>query len=79
MWCRPGRSTGNLICTTVSQRTSRGFPGVTFCIADTSNNRIRVVKIPQGTINTVAGNGTCGFGGDGGPAKCDALRRMESP
>jgi sugar lactone lactonase YvrE len=40
-------------------------------IADTSNNRIRVVNT-AGIINTVAGNGTCGFSGDGGPAK-DAM------
>jgi sugar lactone lactonase YvrE len=36
-------------------------------IADTYNNRVRMVN-SQGTINTVAGNGTGGFGGDGGPA-----------
>ncbi len=36
-------------------------------IADTSNHRIRVVD-GAGTITTVAGNGTAGFGGEGGPA-----------
>jgi hypothetical protein len=36
-------------------------------IADTFNNRIRKVT-PGGVINTVAGNGTQGFSGDGGPA-----------
>jgi sugar lactone lactonase YvrE len=30
------------------------------------NNRIR--KVSNGVITTVAGNGTCGFAGDGGPA-----------
>jgi sugar lactone lactonase YvrE len=36
-------------------------------IADYSNNRIRMVN-PAGVISTIAGNGTTGFGGDGGPA-----------
>jgi sugar lactone lactonase YvrE len=36
-------------------------------IADTFNNRIRIVD-SQGIINTMAGNGTCGFSGDGGLA-----------
>ncbi len=36
-------------------------------IADTSNHRIRRVS-PEGIITTVAGNGTRGFSGDGGPA-----------
>jgi hypothetical protein len=38
-----------------------------FLIADTSNNRVRRVS-PSGTIATVAGTGTSGFSGDGGPA-----------
>ena len=42
---------------------SKGF----IYIADYNNNRIRRVA-PDGTITTVAGNGTRGFSGDGGAA-----------
>ena len=38
-----------------------------FLIADTNNHRIRKVSA-AGIITTVAGDGTNGFGGDGGPA-----------
>jgi hypothetical protein len=38
-----------------------------FLIADTVNCRIRRVD-PEGSIETVAGNGTCGYNGDGGLA-----------
>lgn len=41
-------------------------------IADTSNNRIRKVA-PNGTITTVAGNGTSGFSGDNGQATAAQL------
>jgi len=37
-------------------------------IADTSNQQIRKVTAATGTITTVAGSGTYGYGGDGGPA-----------
>jgi uncharacterized repeat protein (TIGR01451 family) len=37
-------------------------------IAELSAHRIRRVDAATGTITTVAGNGTAGFGGDGGPA-----------
>src|SRR5438309_12063211 len=37
-------------------------------IVDTYNSRIREVDAATGIIQTVAGNGTFGFSGDGGPA-----------
>ncbi len=37
-------------------------------IADTQNNRIRMVTASTGIISTVAGNGTVGYSGDGGAA-----------
>ncbi|MGA3213617.1 MAG: hypothetical protein ABSD20_20120, partial [Terriglobales bacterium] len=40
----------------------------TVLIADTGNQRIRAVNASSGDIGTVAGNGTAGYGGDGGPA-----------
>jgi uncharacterized protein (TIGR03437 family) len=40
--------------------------GGTLYISDTWNNRVR--KVSNGVITTVAGNGTPGFSGDGGPA-----------
>jgi sugar lactone lactonase YvrE len=56
-----------------------GFPyGIGFdksgdlYIADSGNNRVRRVNT-SGIISTYAGNGTCGFGGDGGPAKAAEL------
>src|SRR6185312_3840189 len=36
-------------------------------ISDLANNRIRRIET-DGTINTIVGNGTAGFSGDGGPA-----------
>lgn len=44
-------------------------------IADTGDNRIRKVNV-EGIITTVAGDGTRGFGGDGGAA---TLARLNAP
>jgi sugar lactone lactonase YvrE len=43
-----------------------------FLIADANNHRVRRVS-PAGTITTVAGNGTAGSSGDGGPASAAEL------
>ena len=50
---------------------ARGPDGALY-ICDTDNQRIRKVA-PDGTISTVAGNGTRGYSGDGGPATQAAL------
>ena len=42
-------------------------------IADYSNNRVRKVGL-NGVISTVAGNGSAGYSGDGGPATSASLR-----
>ncbi len=44
-------------------------------VADTNNHRIRMIR-PSGAISTIAGTGTAGFSGDGGPAK---LARINNP
>ena len=50
------------------------LPGGGFVFPDSDNNRVREVSA-EGTITTVAGSGTPGFDGDGGPATAAALDR----
>ena len=47
-------------------------PDGSFYIADNQNRRVRRVG-PDGIVTTVAGNGTVGFFGDGGPATATGL------
>ncbi len=44
-------------------------------IAEMGNNVIRKVNLETGEITTVAGNGTAGYSGDGGPATAAQLNR----
>jgi|SRR5581483_7436390 len=44
-------------------------------IADSDNHRIRVVDLASGVIDTLVGDGTAGFAGDGGPASAAELAR----
>jgi hypothetical protein len=48
-------------------------------IADSDNNRVRKVTVSTGIITTVAGNGTKGYSGDGGPATSAELDTVYGP
>ena len=48
-------------------------PQGNLAIVDSGNCRIRRVDLSSNTITTVAGNGTCGFGGDGDAATSASL------
>ena len=48
-------------------------------IADSANNRFRKVDAATGIVTTVAGNGTTGFSGDGGPATSAAFSFYGGP
>jgi sugar lactone lactonase YvrE len=50
-------------------------PDGSIYVADTENFRLRRID-PAGTITTVAGNGTWGYAGDGGPAAEAKLGRL---
>jgi sugar lactone lactonase YvrE len=47
-------------------------------IADTGNQRVRMVSAATGIITTIAGTGTGGYSGDGGPATSAELYNPES-
>lgn len=58
-------ATSSLVLLNAPQAVAVDSAGIVY-IADTLNHRIRKVK--QGTISTLTGNGTLGFGGENAPA-----------
>jgi sugar lactone lactonase YvrE len=49
----------------LNEPTGLALGGDILYIADTGNHRIRAVDLSSGTIETIAGSGNAGFGGDG--------------
>ncbi len=47
-------------------------------IADTANNRVRVINAQTGIVTTLAGTGAAGSNGDGGPASAATLNAPSS-
>jgi DNA-binding beta-propeller fold protein YncE len=43
-------------------------PGRQLYVADTRNHRVRRIDLRTGVVTTIAGNGSAGYAGDGGPA-----------
>lgn len=66
---KPGFSGDGTSATSAELNAPQGVAALadgSFLIADTANHRIR--RVFDGVITTVAGTGTAGFSGDGGPA-----------
>ena len=64
---------GPAISATLNEPVGVAVDGGDLFIADFGNHRIRKVDLTTGIISTVAGNGTPGFSGDGGPATSASL------
>ena len=48
-------------------------PNGDLLVADTGHNRVRKIDAVNGNMTTIAGNGTAGLAGDGGPATAASL------